>query len=283
MYLFERDAGQWRQSRIFDSAPGSVIDIQGMAISANGSAIAVRTFGSRDVVFPSTMLPPFRVRVFSPCPCGDGWQQVASLRSARPDPAANSTFRDSEQFGIALSFSGDGNTLAVGAPGDPADEDDEPGSTFASSPGSGAVHIFANSGDTWQRRHFLKAKNAPSCDRMGEQIALSGDGKVLLAKAIGLADNADGIRRNQRAGATFVPDGPICGVDGFVGVVGAASSYVFEADSSGSWSHTASANPAPDERVFNLDLALSADAQTMAMSVGAFPSDGGVSASVAVY
>jgi hypothetical protein len=283
VYLFERDAAQWRQARIFESTPGSLIDIQGMALSADGSAIAVRTFGSRAGAFLSTMLPPFRVRVFSPCPCGDGWQQVANLRSAKPDPAADPFFRDSEHFGIALSFSGDGNTLAVGAPGDSSDQDDEPGSTFATSPASGAVYVFTTDGATWQRRHFLKAKTAPPCDRLGEQIALSGDGKVLLAKAIGRADNADGIKRNQRAGETFVPVGRTCGANGFVGVVRAASSYVFEADQSGSWMHTASANPAPGENVFSLDLTLSADAQTTAMSVGVFPADGGVRASVAVY
>ncbi|HEU5297681.1 MAG TPA: hypothetical protein VFU71_23085 [Burkholderiaceae bacterium] len=283
MYLFEHDAGHWRQARIFESSPGGVIDIQGMAISADGSAIAVRTFGSRDAVFPSRMLPPFRVRVFAPCACGEGWQQVASLRSAKPDPEAGSSFIDNEQFGIALSFSSSGTALAIGAPGDPGGEGDDPGSIFSHSPASGAVYIFAADAGTWQQRNFLKAKTAPSCDRLGEQIALSGDGKVLLAKAIGLADNVDGIRRNHRAGATFVPEGRTCGAGGFVGVVRAASSYVFEVGQPGSWSHTAAANPAPGENVFSLDLTLSSDALTTGISLGVFPSDGGVRSLVAVY
>jgi hypothetical protein len=74
--------------------------------------------------------------------------------------------------------------------------------------GSGAVYIFAAEGEVW-RRAFLKARTAPSCDRLGEQVVLSGDGKVLSAWATGLAADAigrdpkaDGLRRNHRAGVT---------------------------------------------------------------------------------
>src|SRR6185436_5073648 len=103
-----------------------------------------------------------------------------------------------DHFSRALSLSSDGNTLAVGADNDPGDASDHGTAMNFGSPASGAVYVFAaDDGGNWRRRAFLKAKTAPVADRMGGQVSLSGDGKVLLAAACGLASNADGLRRNH--------------------------------------------------------------------------------------
>jgi hypothetical protein len=290
VYLFEREAGQWRQAKILEGTPGSLIDMQlspfleqgltsqgaagVMAISANGSTIALRTAASKDV--NGMRLPPFGVRVYAQCNCADNWQQVADLSSAKAD-----TLRD--EFGKSLSFSGDGTTLAVGAPGDPGSDTDDPSTSNVSSLGAGAVYIFATDGGAWQRRAFLKGRGALPCDRVGEEVVLSGDGKVLAARTVGMAADligvdprADGLRRNQRADAVTSLLQESCGNNRFAGGVFEANAYVFEADPSGVWSHTAVALAATrvDLTISHLltgpSIALSADAQTMGILFGRF-------------
>lgn len=264
IYVFERAAGQWKQAHLIEGRPGiPLISSEVVAMSADGSSIAARAFFQSDRTYA--------VHVYKPCACTAGWQRVAELRSAKTlaDP-------NDDGFGRALSFSGDGKTLAVGAASDPGDASDNGTTLNFASPHSGAVYIFASDdGGTWQRRAFLKAKTAPAFDQFGARVALSGDGKVLLAGACGFAANADGLRRNHRAGATV---GFPTGEDNSRCTYG-GSGYVFEADGSGAWSHTAAAIAAPGERAafgdftspsigapaMGFSLAMSADAQTSAL------------------
>jgi hypothetical protein len=258
-YVFEREAGQWRQAHVIEEGPGILsFPAANIAISADGSSIAVPVFFQLDSTFA--------VHVYKACSCADGWQLVAELRSAKP------SFKALEYgFGHALSFSSDGNTLAVGAGGDPGDASDNGTTMNFGSEASGAVYIFAaDDGGTWQRRAFLKARTAPAFDQLGVRVSLSGDGKVLLAGSCGFAANANGLRRNHRAGATVGPPGVDNSRCRFGG-----SGYVFEADGNGAWSHTAAAIAAPGERAnfgdFSVSgggrfsLSMSADAQTSAL------------------
>jgi hypothetical protein len=271
MYLFERLAGQWRQAWIFERRPGTEMNpTLGMAMSASGSTVAVRA-GS---LFDRTAIPYLAVHVFKPCPCGTGWHLVADLRSAKSMVQPIDPLDDG--FGLALSFSGNGNTLAVGAPMDFGDASDDGTTQNTGSAGSGAVYIFAtDDSGVWQRRAFLKARTAPTNDQFGDQVALSGDGKVLAATACGLAANADGLRRNHRADAKIGGDGAgLCG----------SSSYVFEQSVAGTWSHIAAAIPAPGEVVAPqlFSLAFSADGQTMGLGLTA-NSNGTVHSLVRIY
>jgi hypothetical protein len=180
---------------------------------------------------------------------------VAELRSAKPSRPEQP--EDDDGFGRALSFSSNGNTLAVGAFRDPGDASDNGTTMNVGSPASGAVYIFApDGGGTWQRRAFLKAKTAPASDQLGVVVSLSGDGKVLLAGACGLAANADGLRRNHRVDATLGHPNEVDDIQCRLGGTG-GSGYVFEADGSGVWSHTAAAIAAPGERTDFGDFSLS--------------------------
>ena len=251
MYLFEREANQWRQAHIFEARPGfSMGSSVAMAISGDGLTIGVAA-----VTLPARI---FAVHVYKSCACDDGWRFVADLRSAKALPVGP----NEDQFGVALSFSGDGNILAAGAPDDPGDAGDNGTTMNFGSPHSGAVYVFA-AAETgiWQRRAFLKARTAPRFDRLGRQISLSADGKVLSAFACGFAANANGLRRNHPADAIAGPETQNCAVGG--------SNYVFEEDGNGAWSHTAAAIVAPGEQSFGeaFTTAMSADAQTVASLV----------------
>lgn len=100
-------------------------------------------------------------------------------------------------FGWSIAISGDGNTMAVGAPaeaskakgvdGDEANND---------SPTSGAVYVFAKVNGNWIQEAYLKASNTeqpgdgvtlpiPNANaRFGYQVALNTDGNTLAVSAI---------------------------------------------------------------------------------------------------
>jgi len=272
MYLFERTNGQWRQARIFDNRSGAIEPSVGMALSADGRSIAVKEGAHSPQPLPQS------VTVYKECQCIEGWRPVARLSSARPPPDPRSP--DGDEYGRSLSFSGDGNVLALGAPMDSGDDACDGSTLNTAAPAAGAVYVFAaDRSGVWQRRAFLKARTALRLDQLGSEVALSGDGKVLAAKACGLAANAQGLRRNHRAGDSIgqLPGDSPCST--FAG-----ASYVFEESPAGAWSHTAAAIPAPGELVgFEFfSLALSADARTLGMGLTSF-SSGGQSSRVRVY
>jgi hypothetical protein len=257
IFVFEREAGQWRRAHLIEQGPGtSVYPPSSVAISPNGALFAVPVYLQSDNTFA--------VHVYESCSsCANGWQLAAELRSVGP---SFESYR--YVFGQSLSFSSDGKTLAVGDPGDSSNG----GTMNVGSDAAGAVHIFAaDDAGQWARRAFLKAKTVFALDALGDRVALSGDGKVLLAGACGLAANANGLRRNHPADATVGLAGgnyPQCERGG--------SGYVFEADGSGAWSHTAAAIVAPGSFLggsapgcpnCGFSLSMSADAETSAFAV----------------
>lgn len=85
-----------------------------------------------------------------------------------------------KQFGTSLAFSG--NTLVVGAPGDPSPNggvnanEDATGAPF-----SGAVYVFVFENDTWTQQAYIKTPVPGADDRFGERVALDGDTLVVGA------------------------------------------------------------------------------------------------------
>ena len=89
----------------------------------------------------------------------------------------------SDEFGVALALSDDGNTLAVGA----RDEDgtgtgvgavDDDGGTDC-----GAAYVYQRTADVWAFDAYIKANNTGNDDEFGNALALSGDGTVLAVGA----------------------------------------------------------------------------------------------------
>ncbi len=98
-------------------------------------------------------------------------------------------------FGTALSFSADGNALAVGAIR-------EDSSTMgvnttpidnSTADNTGAVYLFTRSGTSWSQQAYLKAGNTGFNDEFGQSVSLSGDGKTLSVGAHFEAGDANGI------------------------------------------------------------------------------------------
>jgi hypothetical protein len=137
---------------------------------------------------------------------GGAWVQQAYLKA--------SNAKSGDQFGSSLALSNDGNTLAVGAVGEPSSATGVNGNQADTSmPGAGAVYVFTRAGNAWSQQAYVKASNTgekSDGDQFGYSVALSGDGNTLATGAISEDSAATGINGNQAdnsadsAGAVYV-------------------------------------------------------------------------------
>ena len=159
-----------------------------------------------------------------------------------------------DSFGDAVALSGDGQTLAIGAPGeDGAGTGVGSDGTDDSASGAGAVYVFARTGNTWTQQAYLKASNTGVLDGFGSAVTLSSDGDTLVVGA-----------PNERSAATDVD-----GTQGDNSLDSAGAAYVF-VRSGEAWSQQAYLKSSAPEAYgyFGGSLSLAADGHTLA--VGAF-------------
>ena len=107
---------------------------------------------------------------------GTTWTQQAFLKASNTGP--------NDWFGSRAALSGDGNTAALGASledssgkGINGKQDDDAASE------SGAVYVFTRSGTTWRQQAYVKSSNAEAFDEFGGSVALSRDGRIMIASA----------------------------------------------------------------------------------------------------
>ena len=129
---------------------------------------------------------------------GDAWTQQAYLKASNAG--------QSDQFGLSLSLSRDGNTLAVAAPWEASAATGVNGNQHDDSiPQAGAAYVFTRAGNTWSQHSYIKASNTGrkgvgddiEGDQFGFSISVSGDGNTLAVGAVGEDSNATGINSVQ--------------------------------------------------------------------------------------
>ena len=182
-YIFTRDQqGMWSQQAYLKASNPGFVDEFGISVSLSedGRALAVgaiRNDGNGSVY------------VFTQNEQGVWAQQHSPLK------ASNSEGEDF--FGVSVSLSGDGNTLAVGA------NQEDSNSTGVNGPqdsnaavNSGAVYVFTQEQGVWAQQSYLKASNTETGDEFGLHISLSGDGNSLAVGAMGEDSNSTGINDN---------------------------------------------------------------------------------------
>ena len=166
-----------------------------------------------------------------------------------------------DQFGIAVALSGDGSTLAVGAPNE---DSNRTGVTAGSvneansgnaAPESGAVYVFARVAGAWSQQAYIKASNAGANDAFGIAVALSGNGDTLAVGARSEASSLTGVTPGLVDEATSGNAAPNSG-----------AVYVFTR-SAGNWSQQAyvKASNAGVNGFFGNAVALSGDGDTLAV------------------
>ena len=160
-----------------------------------------------------------------------------------------------DRFGISVSMSGDGNTLAVGAHLEDSKATGFNGQDDNIRTDSGATYVFRRSNGTWSQQAYLKASNSGLNDYYGEAISLSHDGNTIAIGArleSGSSSGVNGRRNNNRINS------------------GAVYAYAFN---NGVWSQQAyikSIYTGTNDR-FGRSVSLSADGNTLA--VGAWSED----------
>ena len=115
-------------------------------------------------------------------------------------------------FGSAVSLSGDGSALVVGAwaegSGATGINGDESQTSFFSN--AGAAYLFIREGSSWSQQAYIKASNTQSGDGFGSAVSLSGDGGTLAVGAANEDSNATGINGDDSdnskpsSGATYL-------------------------------------------------------------------------------
>jgi hypothetical protein len=134
---------------------------------------------------------------------GSTWAQQAYVKASNAEAA--------DAFGLSVSLSSDGNTLAVGASiekGDASGFNGAPSNNAATA--AGAAYVLKRSGGVWSQQSYLKASNAGAGDKFGTVVALDANGDTLAVAAPYEASTAVGVNGDQAnnaatdAGAVYV-------------------------------------------------------------------------------
>jgi FG-GAP repeat len=258
VYVFARSGGSWnQQAYVKASNTGAQARFGGaVALSNDGSTLAVgaateasSATGIDGNQADSSTVDAGAVYVFTRS--GSTWSQQAYVK------ASNTEANDS--FGLSLTMSGDGNTLAVGAYREASNATgiggDQANNSAAS---SGAVYVFSRSGSTWTQQAYMKASNTGADDCFGLGVALSNDGNTLAVGAFG-------------------EDSRATGIDGDPADNGASDSgavYVFKRSGS-SWTQQAyvKASTTEPSDQFGYSVSLSGDGSTLAAGANGERSD----------
>lgn len=191
VYVFARDGQAWTQSAYVKADNVGMGDNFGssVALSSDGHTLAIGAHLANGEANGKAVGDAGAVYVFARIE--QAWAQQERLMA--PDPG------ESDNFGASVALSGDGDTLAVGAPFADGEHDD-----------AGAVFVFTRGGQAWAQQHQLDASNPGAGDNFGASVALSHDGETLAvaaplerSTAIGIeGDQADDAA--QAAGAVYV-------------------------------------------------------------------------------
>jgi hypothetical protein len=137
--------------------------------------------------------------------------QHAHIKASNPDGSGANATGAGDQFGYAMAMSGDGNTLAIGAPNESSNATGVDGvQDNNQAPESGAVYVFTRDGEHWVPQAYLKASNAGAFDQFGFSLSLSHDGNVLAVGAFAEGSASTGVDGDQdddsarNAGAVYV-------------------------------------------------------------------------------
>jgi hypothetical protein len=199
VYVFTRSGSTWSQQAYVKASNMNAQDLFGWSVSLNGNTLAV---GAPNEQSCGTGINGNQLDNG----CGDQgngagaayiftrienvWTQEAYVKA--------SNTRIGHAFGIRVSL--DGNTLAVGAPGEDSCATGIDGDQSNSSCHSaGAAYVYTRTAGVWTQQAYVKASNTDPHpffgDGFGGTVALNGD--TLVVGALSEGSCAAGINGNQ--------------------------------------------------------------------------------------
>lgn len=272
VYVFTRSGELWSQQASLQHAHAESKDLFGasIAISDNGNTLAVGAYAEDGAAIgvngtEGTNTKGGSGAVYVYLRNTGVWSQQAYIK------ASNTDFSDI--FGRAVALSGDGDTLAVGAPyedsnasginGDQVNNDGDD---------AGAVYVFTRENNIWNQQSYIKASNNDDVDirdYFGWSLALNEDGNLLLIGATGEDSKSTGVNGGQ----------DLFGFD-------SGAAYLFRRNS-GSWSeeafikasNTEGSDPSAPRVLANdrFGFAVSISSDGLTLAIGAYSEDSSAS------
>jgi hypothetical protein len=210
VYVLTRSGAIWSQQAYVKASNTDAGDLFGrsVALSADGNTLAV---GAVSEDSAATGIDGDQTNnsvdtagaVYDFTRAGSTWSQQAYVKASNTEAL--------DTFGHAIALSADGNTLAVGAPGeDGAATGINGDETDNSASFSGAVYVFTRAGSTWSQQAYVKASNTEFNDVFGGSLALSSaDGNTLAVGVSGEDSSATGIDGDQTSNSVDTA-GAVC-------------------------------------------------------------------------
>jgi hypothetical protein len=261
VYVYLRQGDAWmQQAYVKASNPGQNDHFgSSVALSRDGNTMAVAAHWEASAATgvdgnqnDNSIAEAGAVYVFTRT--GGTWTQQAYIKASNTGrPGTADTFGDGDQFGYSLALSGDGNTLAVGAPTeDSAAQQINGNQNDDTAQSAGAVYVYARTGRTWAQQAYVKGAQNEAGDLFGFSVGLSFDGNTLAAAAFDEDGGGRGINPPH---------------DNLSGNSGAL--YVF-ARQNGTWNQQAYIKGSKGEMSdgFGFATAISDDGNTVAVGVG---------------
>jgi hypothetical protein len=250
-FVFTRSGGVWSEQAYVRAANAQNYDGFGkaLALSSTGDTLAVgapaEDSNATNINGDGTnnsAVEAGAAYVFSRQPGGTTWSQEAYVKPSNAETL--------DAFGTAVSLSGDGNRLVVGAPNEDSDATGIGGpSGNNAAADSGAAYVFTRT-TGWAETAYVKASNTQTIDWFGTTAVLSSDGNNLAIAAPGEDSGASGVN----------------GIQANESISAAGAVYVFRWSGS-AWlqhSYVKASNPGASD-YFGERLALSSDANRIAV------------------
>jgi hypothetical protein len=210
VYVFRRRGKTWAQEAYVKASNTEAFDYFGesIALSGDGSTLAVGANGEDSAATgidgdQADNSADFGGAAYVFTRSGTTWSQQAYVKASNTDAY--------DFFGDSIALSGDGSTLAVGAPWEDSAATGVGGSQADDSAEyAGATYVFTRDGTTWRQEAYVKASNTGADDHFGHSVALSGDGSTLAVSAVNERSAATGVGGSQAdnsapaAGAVYV-------------------------------------------------------------------------------
>ncbi len=256
VYIFARSTMGWAQEAYVKASNSGAGDFFGysLALSGDGTHLVVGAYGEDSSATgiggsqsDNGAAESGAAYVFSRS--GTSWTQEAYVKASNTGAG--------DDFGISVSISGDGASLASGAYNEASGATGVGGNQADNSVvNGGAVYVYARTLTTWAQEAYVKASQTDPWDEFGCSVALSADGTRLAVGAF-----------SERSSATGVG-----GSDLDLGAPGSGAAYVF-ARTALVWSQEAfvKASNTGASDAFGYSVSLSADGSRLA--VGAINED----------
>lgn len=174
--------GDWFGTAVAMSADGNTLVVGAPSEASNATGINADGQGNNSV--------PGAGAVYVFTRNGGAWSQQAYIKASNTETG--------DLFGYAVAVSADGNTLAVGAPGENSSA--MANETNNDADDAGAVYVYTRNGNAWMQQAYVKASNPGLDDQFGEAVAMSADGNTLVVGAPQEDSNAMADEANNDAG-----------------------------------------------------------------------------------